>query len=72
MVSRRPQRWCWASTGFIRYAQDGATNRDTALVGLAMGWIGLVVLLMRLAAALNLPPEAFSSATSGTVRLTRP
>ena len=37
-------------TGFIRYAQDGATNRDTALVGLATGWIGLVVLLMRLAA----------------------
>jgi hypothetical protein len=48
-------------TGFIRYAQDSATNRDTALVGLATGWIALVVLLMRLAAALNLPPEAFSS-----------
>ena len=58
------RRWCWALTGFIRYAQDGATNRDTALVGLATGWIGLVVLLMRLAVALNLPPEAFSSLAS--------
>jgi uncharacterized membrane protein YfcA len=47
-------------TGFIRYAQDGATNRDTAVVGLAMGWVGAVVLLMRAAAALNLPPEAFT------------
>jgi uncharacterized membrane protein YfcA len=46
-------------TGLIRYAQDGATNRDTAAVGLAMGWIGLVVLMMRLAIALHLPPEAF-------------
>ena len=51
-------------TGFIRYAQDAATNRDAALVGLATGWIGLVVLLMRLAVALNLPPEAFSSLAS--------
>jgi hypothetical protein len=49
-------------TGFVRYAQDGATNRDTAVVGLAMGWIGLVVLMMRLAIALDLPPEAFTYA----------
>ena len=55
-------------TGFIRYAQDNATNRDTALVGLATGWIGLVVLMMRLAAALNLPPEAFSSLASSRHR----
>ena len=47
-------------TGLIRYAQDGATNRDTAAVGLAMGWIGLAVLTMRLAVALHVPPEAFS------------
>lgn len=47
-------------TGFVRYAQDGATNRDTAVVGLAMGWIGLVVLMMQLAVALDIPPEAFS------------
>jgi len=52
------------AVGFLRYAQDGATNRDTALVGLATGWIGLVVLLMRLAADLNLPPEAFSAVAS--------
>jgi uncharacterized membrane protein YfcA len=49
-----------SATGFIRYAQDGATNRDTAVVGLAMGWTGLVVLLMRLAVALDIPPEAFT------------
>ena len=48
-------------TGLVRYAQDGATNRDTAAVALAMGWIGVVVLMMRWAAALNLPPETFSS-----------
>ena len=47
-------------TGFIRYAQGGATNRDASVVGLAMGWIGATVLLMRLAVSLNLPPEAFT------------
>jgi hypothetical protein len=47
-------------TGFVRYAQGGATNRDTAVVGLAMGWIGLVVLMTRLTVALELPPEAFT------------
>jgi hypothetical protein len=45
-------------TGLIRYAQDGATNRDTAAVGLTLGWIGLFVLLVRLAVALHVPPEA--------------
>ena len=47
-------------TGFIRYAQGGATNRDASVVGLATGCIGVTVLLMRLAASLNLPPEAFT------------
>src|SRR5512144_1772271 len=46
------------ATGFIRYAQAGATNRDTSVVGLAMGWIGLMILLVRLSAELNLPPDA--------------
>ena len=46
-----------SGTGLIRYAQDDATNRDTAAVGLAMGWIGLVVLLLRLAAEFPVPPE---------------
>ena len=32
--------------GFVRYAQDGATNRDTSVVGLVMGWIGLLILLV--------------------------
>ena len=45
--------------GFTRYAQDGATNRDTSVVGIAMGWIGLTILLVSLAASLNLPPEAY-------------
>ena len=35
------------AVGFLRYAQDGATNRDTSVVGLAMGWIGLTILLRR-------------------------
>jgi hypothetical protein len=48
------------ATGFVRYAHDRATNRDTAVAGLAMGWIGLIVLMMRLAVVLDLPPEAFS------------
>ena len=48
------------ATGFVRYAQDRATNRDTAVAGLAMGWIGVIVLMMRLSAALDLPPEAFN------------
>ena len=47
------------AVGFLRYAQDGATNRDTSVVGLAMGWIGLTILLAHLAASLNLPPEAY-------------
>ena len=38
---RRSQRH-----GLVRYAQDGATNRDTAVVGLTPGWIGLFVLLL--------------------------
>ncbi len=45
--------------GFTRYAQDGATNRDTSVVGIAMGWFGLTILLVHLAASLNLPPEAY-------------
>ena len=44
-------------TGFTRYAQDGATNRDTSVVGLVMGWIGLFVLLAEASMTLNVPPE---------------
>ena len=50
------------STGFIRYAHDGATDRDTAVTGFLIGPTGLVVLLMRPAVGLNLPPAAFSYA----------
>jgi hypothetical protein len=48
--------------GFVRYAQDGATNRDTSVVGLAMGWIGLLILLVEASIALNVPLEAYSYA----------
>jgi hypothetical protein len=46
--------------GLVRYAQDGATNRDTAVAGLAMGWIGLLILLVEASIALNVPLEAYS------------
>ena len=48
------------ATGFVRYAQGGATNRDTSVVGLAMGLTGLLVLLVETSVALNVPPEAYS------------
>jgi len=44
-------------TGYVRYAQGGATNRDASLVGLGMGWIALMILVADATAALNLPPE---------------
>jgi hypothetical protein len=44
-------------TGFSRYAQGGATNRDTSVVGFVMGWIGLFVLLVNAEMTLNVPPE---------------
>jgi hypothetical protein len=47
------------ATGFLRYAQGRATNRDASVVGLAMGWIGFVILLLDLASSMNLPPEAY-------------
>ena len=47
-------------TGFARYAQDGATNRDTSVVGLVLGWIALLVLLVETSIALKVPLEAYS------------
>jgi len=47
-------------TGFVRYAQAGATNRDTAVAGLAMGWIGLLILLVEASIALKVPLQAYS------------
>ena len=47
-------------TGFARYAQDGATNRDTSVVGLVLGWTALLVLLVETAIALKVPVEAYS------------
>jgi hypothetical protein len=44
-------------TGFARYAEGGATNRDTSVVGFAMGWIGLFILLVEAAMTINVPPE---------------
>jgi hypothetical protein len=48
-----------AGTGFVRYVQGGATNRDTSVVGLAMGWTGLMILLFELSVELNVPPEYY-------------
>lgn len=49
-------------TGLVRYAQGGATNRDTSAVGLATGWIGLIILFARASIALGVPLEAYSYA----------
>jgi hypothetical protein len=48
--------------GFVRYAEDGATNRDTSVVGLVLGWTGLLILLVESSIALNMPLEAYSYA----------
>jgi hypothetical protein len=47
------------ATGFIRYVQGGATNRDTSVVSLGMGWVGLMILLFELSVELNVPPEYY-------------
>ena len=47
-------------TGLARYAQDGATNRDTSVVGLLLGWTTLLVLLVETSIALKVPLEAYS------------
>jgi hypothetical protein len=47
-------------TGFVRYAQDGATNRDTSVVGLVLGWTALLVLLVETSVVLKVPPAAYS------------
>ena len=45
-------------TGFARYTRGGATNRDTAVVGQALGWIGLVILVAEAPIVLTVPVEA--------------
>ena len=49
------------ATGFVRYAQGAATNRDTSVVALATGWIGTLVLAAEAAVALNVPLEMLAS-----------
>ena len=44
--------------GFARYTRGGATNRDTSVVGQALGWVGLVILLVEAPIALTVPAEA--------------
>lgn len=41
--------------GFARYTRGGATNRDTSVVGQAMGWIGLAILFAEAPIALHVP-----------------
>jgi hypothetical protein len=48
-----------STTGVVRYVQAGATNRDTAVVGLALGWLGLIILTVEASVALNLPVAAY-------------
>ena len=45
--------------GLERYAAGNATNRDASFVAIGTGFVGLVVLLCRLAATFTLPPEAY-------------
>ena len=44
--------------GFARYTRGGATNRDTSVVGQALGWVGRVILLVEAPIALTVPAEA--------------
>jgi hypothetical protein len=46
-------------TGLARYTRGGATNRDTSVVGQAMGWVGLVILFVETPIALNVPVQAY-------------
>jgi hypothetical protein len=46
-------------TGFARYAQVGATNRDTSVIGMVLGWTALLVLLVETSIALKVPLEAY-------------
>ena len=49
-------------TGYLRYAQGGATNRDASVVGLATGWIGFVVLLLELATVVGVHGTRYDAA----------
>jgi len=44
-----------SSIGFIKYCRGGATNRNEAVVGGLLAWIGLVILLTRLSVELQIP-----------------
>ena len=48
--------------GFVRYGRGAATNRDTSVVALVLGWIGLVTLIISASVALNPLLAAYSSA----------
>ena len=52
-LASRPRGGGAGGIGFPRYAQDGATNRDTSVMSFAMGWIGLTILLAYLGALLT-------------------
>ena len=46
-------------TGFAKYATGAATNRDTSVVGLTLGWVATLVLLAQASAALGVPLSAY-------------
>ena len=45
--------------GFARYTRGGATNRDTAVVGQALGWVGVAVLSAEAQVALIVPLQPY-------------
>ena len=45
--------------GFARYTRGGATNRDTAVVGQALGWVGVAVLSVEAQVMLIVPLQPY-------------
>jgi hypothetical protein len=44
-----------AIVGFVKYCRLGATNRDVGIVGALVGWLALVVLLVKASIQYQLP-----------------
>jgi hypothetical protein len=44
-----------SATGFVKYCRQGATNRDTSILGGLIGWLALVILLTRFSVEHQIP-----------------
>jgi hypothetical protein len=44
-----------AAVGFVKYCKRSATNRDAAILGAFLSWLGLVILLAQASAELHIP-----------------